>query len=318
VFVSGGTEANNMVITSQRDRAEASFLVAPVEHDSVLTPLLTPRGKGRVHWLAVDAGGRIVPESAGLCAHDASPDKPIVLAIQAANNETGVVQPVAEVVRAVRRQRDDAFILLDAAQAVGRVGLDVDALDVDAVSFSSHKIHGPAGVGVLVLRDGAERRISPLILGGGQERGLRSGTLNVAGVAGLAAALRLRRTSFAKSVALLAAVRDAFEARLGERLGDLVKVNGGGERVPNTSNVRLTGVDGMRLLARLDERGVLASQGSACSSGRPEPSRTLLAMGLSPEQAFSSLRFSFSVLNTVGEALVAADITCDLALEMMS
>lgn len=311
VFVSGGTEANNTVLASFKDDADVTFLVAPVEHASVLKPLAQADRDGRVRWLSVDSHGRVDPESVESLAHSAKGR--IVLAIQAANSETGVIQPVIDAVQALRGERGDAFVLLDAAQAVGRIPLDIDALDVDAVSFSGHKLHGPPGTGALVLPNADARRISPLILGGGQERGMRSGTLNVPGIAGFGMAALLRQDDFSGSVPRMATMRDAFEARLRERLGNRTSINGGGvARVANTSNVRFAGVDGMRLLALLDERGVLASQGSACSSGRPEPSATLTAMGLSATQAFESIRFSFSILNSIDEALAAADIATDL------
>jgi cysteine desulfurase len=314
VFVSGGTEANNTVLAALARQEQTVFLAAPVEHASILKPLAGLAGRGRMLSLPVDSCGRVDPDGAARLAGEGAP---VVLAIQAANSETGVVQPVAEVVRAVRARRPEAFVLLDAAQALGRVPIDLAGLDVDAVSFSGHKLHGPAGTGALVLRAGADERINPLILGGGQERGLRAGTLNVPGIAGLAAALRQRRDRFDEAVSALRAVRDAFEARLVDRLGPRVAFNGAAApRVANTTNARFAGVDGMRLLALLDERGVMASQGSACSSGRPEPSATLSAMGLGATDAFASLRFSFSILNTVAEALQAADIAAGIVREI--
>jgi cysteine desulfurase len=315
IFLSGGTEANNMVLKSFANDPETTFLVAPVEHASVLKPLAKADAEGRVRWLKVDSSGRIDPDDVVRQARTAG--GPVVLAIQAANSETGVIQPVAESVRALRAIHSHAFVHLDAAQALGRVHLDMNEMDVDAVSFSGHKLHGPVGVGALVLRDSDSARLKPLLLGGGQERGLRAGTLNVAGIAGLAKALSERRDTFVLTVETLGALRDDFEKRLLLRLGNRVAFNGAAApRVANTSNVRFTGVEGMRMLALLNDRGIMASQGSACSSGRPEPSSTLLAMGLSPEEAFASLRFSFSVLNTNEEAIVTADAAAAIAQEI--
>lgn len=315
IFVSGGTEANNMVLKSFANDPKATFLVAPVEHASVLKPLAEADAQGRVRWLRVDPSGRIDPDDVVRQARIA--EGPIVLAIQAANSETGVIQPVVESVCALRAIHSQAFVHLDAAQAVGRVRLDMNEMDVDAVSFSGHKLHGPVGVGALVLRDSASARLKPLLLGGGQERGLRAGTLNVVGIAGLAKALSERHDTFVSTVETLVALRDDFEKRLRLRLGNRVAFNGAAApRVANTSNVRFTGVEGMRMLALLNDRGIMASQGSACSSGRPEPSSTLLAMGLSPEEAFASLRFSFSILNTNEEAIVSADAAAAIAQEI--
>jgi cysteine desulfurase len=311
VFVSGGTEANNLVLRPFAANKSWSCLVAPVEHPSVLKPLAAADADGRLHWLRVDHCGLIDPDD--VARQTALCNGNVVLALQAANSETGVVQPVAAIVKALRSASAKAFVLLDAAQAAGRIPISLSELDVDAISFSGHKLHGPSGTGVLVVRDGATSQLSPLLLGGGQERGLRSGTLNVPAIAGLSVALRLRNEAFGKEVGRLASMRDLFEARLYSRLGNRVSVNGGSAaRVANTSNLRFQDVDGMRLLALLDGRGVMASQGSACSSGRPEPSSTLTAMGLSQEEAFGSLRFSFSIYNTLEEATSAAETTVSL------
>ncbi len=313
VFVSGGTEANNMVLRSFTSDLSTTFLVAPVEHASVLKPLA--EADDRIRWLKVDSSGRIDLDDV-VCQARACEGQ-IVLAVQAANSETGVLQPIADIVRTLRAVRPTAFVHLDAAQAIGRVPLDMIEMDVDALAFSGHKLHGPAGTGALVLRGSAASRLKPLMLGGGQEDGLRSGTLNVAGIAGLAKALSDRRDHFAMIVERLGDLRDEFEKRLRERLGNRVAFNGAdAPRVANTANVRFHGVENMRMLALLNDRGIMASQGSACSSGRPEPSPTLLAMGLTPDEAFASLRFSFSILNTRDEAIIAADAAADFAREI--
>ena len=292
------------------------FFAARVEHASVLKPLERADADGRVVWLGVDSLGRVDPEGVARAARMARPAKRRVLAIQAANGETGVVQPVDQVVSEFRSAFDNGFVLLDAAQAVGRRRLFLNSLGIDAVSFSGHKLHGPQGTGALIVAN-PNVAITPLILGGGQERGLRSGTLNVPGVVGFGVAAQRRREDFLPCITGLGRMRDSFETRLKERLGNHVAFNGvGAERVTNTSNVRFAGVDGMRLLALLDERGVMASQGSACSSGKPEPSATLTAMGLSAGEAYSSLRFSFSILNDIDQALAAADIAAELAREI--
>lgn len=304
-FVSGGTEANNTVISSfVRKETPPIFLVATVEHSSVIEPLLS-WCPNRVSWLQVDACGRIDPEDARRHAFRAN--GPIVLLLQAVNSETGVIQPVDEIVGAVRSARPDAFVHLDAAQAIGRIRIDRQASFVDSISFSGHKMHGPQGTGVLIVRDLTTLR--PFVLGGGQERGLRSGTPNVPGIVGLGVAARTRMCSFDAANGKMFELRDRFEEAVLRGLGELVLINGGNAaRVSNTSNLRFRSIDGMQLLAHLDAAGVMASQGSACSSGRPEPSRVLRAMGLSESDAFSSLRFSFSVLNAAEDALAAADI----------
>lgn len=305
VFVSGGTEANNAAINSFLRTDACAFLVAPVEHPSLIEPLRA-RCPDRIAWLDVDSQGRIEPGSAADAAKAST--GPLALLLQAVNSETGVIQPVREVIEAVRAVRPDAFVHLDAAQAVGRIPLGEWTSSVDTLAFSGHKIHGPAGTGVLAVRDGAHVR--PFMLGGGQERGLRSGTPNVPGIVGLGVAAHVRTATFEKSNEDMRRLRDRFEKTVLEALSGRVQVNGGGAaRVSNTSNLCFDGIDGMQLLAQLDATGVMASQGSACSSGRPEPSRVLLAMGLSEREAFSSLRFSFSILNSEDEADEAARIT---------
>lgn len=314
VFLSGGTEANNMVVQAFASDPLTTFMAARIEHSSLIEPLHGIPHE-RVLWIEVDESGRIDIDDAIDKAKSSAAR--IVLTVQAANGETGVVQPVRPLVEAIRNCSADAFVHVDAAQALGRISLSMTDFDADSLSFSAHKVHGPMGVGALVFRNPDERRVPPLLRGGGQERGLRSGTSNVPGIVGMAKALELRRGRFDEANAALAAMRNAFEGALTHRLGARVSFNGAtAERVSNTSNARIDGVEGMRLLARLDQDGVAASLGSACASGRPEPSPALLAMGLSERQAYSSVRFSFSVLNTLEEALRAAGIVAEIAEEI--
>jgi len=301
VFTSGGTEANNMVL---RGITDATIVTTAVEHPSVLRPA---RASGRAVVLPVSAEGIVSPEAV---ADALPPDgRAPILSVQWANSETGVIQPVAEIVRLAREARPDAFIHVDAAQAIGRIDLDVGG--IDAVTFSGHKLHAPGGTGVLALLDPEDERITPLLLGGGQERGYRSGTQNVLGIVGLGAALLDREWDFRKHSKAMRDMRDAFERAVLRGVPGSVVNGGGALRVPNTSNIRFPGADAMALVAALDQRDVACSVGSACSSGRPEPSHVLTAMGLSEAEAYSSVRFSFSVLNTIEEAHRAAEIVID-------
>jgi cysteine desulfurase len=255
--------------------------------------------------LEVAGDGRLDAEAL-MRAITAAPPGPLLVSLQWASNETGVVQPIRELAAAVRAVRPDAFFHTDAAQAVGRVPVNVAAAGVDAVTFSGHKIHGPHGIGALVLADPNQSRIAPLVHGGGQEYGLRSGTNNLPGAAGLGLAAATRARSFGDSASRMRAVRDAFEEGLAALVPNTVVNGASAPRLPNTSNVRFPGRDGMEIVARLDALGVACSQGSACSSGKPEPSHVLRAMGLSETDAYSSVRFSFCALNTIDEALRAA------------
>ncbi len=311
IFVSGGTEANNSVIESFVRDPLASFVAAPVEHSSVYEPLRN-RCANRVSWTRVDSSGRIDADDVRR-AVERAPSGPVLLVVQAANSETGVIQPVAEIVRAARAVRPDTFIHLDAAQGIGRVPLSVNDVGINTLSFSGHKLHGPAGTGALVIASG-EEMLRPFILGGGQEQGLRSGTLNVPGIVGLGVAAQKRAAQLNSANDHMGRLRDAFEAIVQDGLGRAVAVNGAlALRVSNTSNLCFRSVDAMQLLACLDAHGIMASQGSACSAGRPEPSRVLRGMGLTEQEAFSSVRFSFSVLNTIADAQEGAAIVVSAA-----
>ena len=305
VLTSGGTEGSNTVLGSAGD--EATILVTSVEHPATMLPAERARRRGsKLVVVPVDSCGQADPAAFGRAA-DQAPTKKVYVSVQWANGETGVIQPVAAIAEAVRASRPGALVHVDAAQAVGRV--PTPALPgVGAFTFSGHKLHGPQGTGVLALGSDSDVNIPVLLAGGGQERGRRSGTQNVAGAAGLAAALEARAADFEGAVHRMRALRDAFETRVIDLVPEAV-VNGRSRQVPrtpNTSNVRFPNTDGTSLVARLDALGVLCSQGSACSSGRPEPSRVLQAMGISQRDAYSSVRFSFSILNTEDDVENAA------------
>ncbi|NOD36648.1 MULTISPECIES: cysteine desulfurase family protein [unclassified Ruegeria] len=298
IFTSGATEANNTVISAALSKGQ-KIVCTSGEHPSVESA-----AKYTDHDLievGLDSDGvvNLAALREALNAHPRS-----LVAMHWANGETGVLQPVDEVCELATYF--GAKTLFDGAQAVGRVPRDELSAKYSFLSFSSHKLHGPQGVGVLCLGDNS--KVTPLISGGGQERGLRSGTENLPGAVGFGVACRERRLSLEGDLEHLRQLRDTFEAALSEGL-EGIRINGkGARRVPNTSNITFHGVDGQALAARLDAENVICSQVSACSSARPSPSRTLMAMGISEEEAFSSLRFSFSILNTMEDALEAADI----------
>ncbi|WP_041797246.1 cysteine desulfurase family protein, partial [Pararhodospirillum photometricum] len=311
IFTSGGTEGNNLVIGHHaEDAGQWTLITTKVEHPSILRPAeaLARRG-ARIILLDVSASGTVNPADAARAARETI--GPVKVSIQWANSETGVVQPVANVGRAVKAIRPDALVHSDIAQAVGRVPVDLVAAGVDVATFSGHKLHGPQGSGVLVLTDPDDRRVSPLILGGGQEQGMRSGTQNVAAAVGLGRAAEVRAAHLEVMIAKMAAIRDCFERAILKLVPEAVVNGSRASRVPNTSNIRFPGIEGMALLAKLDEKGVAASLGSACSSGKPSPSHVLTAMQLSEDEAYASLRFSFSIFNTQKEVRLAAQIVAD-------
>jgi cysteine desulfurase len=318
VFTSGGTEANNIVVLGGDPTPPWRCVIASkVEHASILRPV---EAIGRLGCttilLDVDADGLVDVASLERAAASAPPG-PLLVAIQTANSETGTLQPIAALSAVLRAVRPDAFFHADAAQSVGRVSVDLEDLGADSVSFSAHKLGGPQGVGALVMADPEEHRLAPLTRGGGQERGLRSGTHNLPGIAGLGLAARLRARRLSDAAKRMLAARDTFEASLLAAVPGLVVNGAKAPRLPNTSNVRFSGRDGMSILARLDLLGIACSQGSACSSGKPEPSHVLRAMGLSDPEAYESLRFSFADFNEIEDGMTAARVVAQ-ALETIA
>lgn len=294
-FTSGGTEALNHALRGAAEAfpAKRHLVTTAVEHSAVraLAGWLQHQGL-EVTVLGVDGEGRL-----DLAELEAAlrPDT-LMVALMAANNETGVRFPVAEA--AARAKRAGALLAVDAVQALGKIPVDVAAWGADLVAFSGHKFHGPKGVGGLWIRRGV--RLRPFMVGGQQERGRRGGTENLPGLVGLGKAAELALAHLPDQ-ALVAALRDRLEAGLREALPDLRIHGAGAERLPNTSLFAVPGVEGEALQLRLNERGICVSTGSACTTGRPEPSHVLQAMGVSPELARGTVRLSLSRETTAEE-----------------
>ncbi|MBX9926314.1 MAG: cysteine desulfurase [Hyphomicrobiaceae bacterium] len=291
VFTSGATEANATVLRSGFDVA----LRASIEHDSVLAAIAA--SGARVVELPVDGHGVIDVKAVRLAIEGLPDGAKAVVAVQVANNETGVVQPVAEVA-AIAKARG-LHVHCDAVQAPGRMGVDINSLGVDTLVLSAHKMGGPKGVGALVVRDGVV--VTPLIAGGGQERYRRAGTENVAAIAGFGAAARAAMAG-QKFVLKLAALRDRLEAGVLTITPAAVVVGAGAARLPNTSCIALAGQSAELMLIKLDLAGVAVSAGAACSSGKAGRSHVLAAMGLDPAIARAAIRVS------VGAATTDADV----------
>ena len=288
VFTSGATESNNLAIAGAvragRDRGRHVVTVA-TEHTAVLDVCAALEADGvDVTRLGVDAGGLVDPAAVEAALRDDT----VLVSVMAANNEIGVLQPIAAI-GARARARGVAFHC-DAAQAVGKIPLDVEAMAVDLLSLSAHKFYGPKGVGALyVRRRGPAADLPPLHHGGGHERGLRSGTLNVPGIVGCGAAAEIARAEMAADATALGALRDRLLALLQARIAGL-HLNGAREpRLPHSLNVRIDGVDGRQLLMGLSDLSL--SSGAACCTASAEPSHVLKAIGLSDEAARASLRF---------------------------
>lgn len=295
VFTGGGTESVNTALHSlDRLAGQGTAVVSAIEHSAVLRWLEDQARE--VVRVPVTAGGRLEIECFGQALQGAA-----YVSIMAANNETGVIQPLREAVELARER--GLPVHSDAIQAVGKISLRVRELGVDLLSISAHKFHGPKGVGALYVREGL--RFKPLLCGGGQEFGRRSGTENTAGIVGMgAAAAWLKKLPEAPP----ADMRDTFEAIvLKEIAGSWV--NGDRDhRLWNTSHLSFDQCDAAGLLILLDDAGVACSAGSACMTGKQKPSHVQLAMGIPEARAKSSLRISFSRLNTMDEAVAAAGI----------
>jgi len=289
IFTGGGTEADNLAIKGAAEKLHDRgnhLITSSIEHHAVLysSEWLERRGH-RITFLPVDSSAMV--DLGAL--ESACSDETILVSVMAANNEVGSIQPVAEVAR-IARERSRALVHTDAVQGLGKIPLDVKELDADLASFSAHKIGGPKGVGALYVRSGTH--IAASVHGGGQERDLRSGTSNVAGIVGFGEAARLAVLEAEDEAKRLAKLRDRLEAGLLASIEGIVVNGGKSPRLPGTTNLSIEGVEGESLLLMLDAKGIAASSGSACTSGSLDPSHVLLAMGVSPEMAHGSLRFS--------------------------
>lgn len=286
VFTGSGTEADN---TALRGAAAAAreprrkIVYSTIEHHAVMNTAKALAEEGvPVEAARTRADGRVDLDDLRARVDD----RTAVVAVMLANNETGVVEPVAEVVRIARER--GALVHCDAVQAAGKIPVDVRALDVDTLALSGHKIYGPKGVGALYIKRGT--RLKAFVRGGSQERNRRAGTENVAGIVGLGRAAELAREDMGAESARLSGLRDRLEAQLLAILG--AQRNGEAPRVPNTANVSFSGLEAESLVMALDLAGVAVSTGAACAAGAVEPSHVLRAMGLPLERVQASLRFS--------------------------
>lgn len=301
VFTSGATESNNLAIlgASRAARGKGDHVVtSAVEHRAVLDPCRQLEAEGfEVTVLAPDATGRTTVEAVG----GALTGRTVLVSLMAANNEVGTLNPVAEIA-ALCASRGVLFHT-DAAQAFGKVPFDVGA-GVALASFSAHKLYGPKGVGVLYVRGRPRVTLPPLVFGGGHERGLRSGTLNVPGIVGFAAAVRLASREREAEAARLAALRDRLDSEIRGVLDGVTRNGPPVDRLPGNLSLSFAGVDGERLIASL--RDVAVSSGSACTTESAEPSHVLRALGIPDALAKATIRFGLGRFTTVVEVDFAA------------
>ena len=297
-FTGSGTEADNWALkgTMERLRSKGDHLITTkIEHHAILhTAEYLEKVEGvRVTYLPVDPDGRVRMED----LEAAMTDKTVLVSVMFANNEVGTIQPIGEI-GSLCRQRGVLFHT-DAVQAAAQLDIDVKALNIDMLSLSAHKMYGPKGVGAFYLRKGL--RLENFVHGGGQEKGRRASTENLAGIVGLGAAIERLKARLPEEKARLCALRDRLIDGVLSRIPD-AKLNGarGDGRLPNNTNFSFIGIEGETLLLDLDSKGISASTGSACSSASLEPSHVLLALGLSHEMAHGSLRMTLG-RGTTGE-----------------
>ena len=290
IFTGCGTESDNTVLFGVAERYAKKgnhIITTNVEHHAILHTCEALEKRGvEVTYLPVDENGMVTAEQVA----NAITDKTILVSIMFANNEVGTIMPIAEIGK-VCRERGVLFHT-DAVQAVGHVPIDVKAMNIDMLSLSAHKFHGPKGVGALYMKKGI--RLPSYVMGGAQERNRRAGTENVAGIVGLGAAIALATQTLEESAARMTNLRDKLIAGIAQRIPE-VKLNGHPTmRLPNNVNYSIKYIEGESILLMLDMNGIAASSGSACTSGSLDPSHVLLALGLSHEVAHGSVRLTLS------------------------
>ena len=299
VFTSGGTESDNHAIfgvveatpgvaaANGTNENAKHVITSSIEHEAVLNACqaLEKRGVG-VTYLPVDLAGRVDLETLRdtLSLHPET----VLITIMHANNEIGVVEPLEQIGRIAAEA--DVYLHTDAVQSAGKLPIDVNAMQLDLLSLSGHKLYAPKGAGALYIRGGT--RLRQLLYGGHHQRGFRPGTENVPGIVGLGKAAEIARQSLAQDGKRIASLRDTLEHGLVARV-PLARINAqGAPRTPNTANITFPGIEGEALVIALDLKGLACSTGAACSSGAVEPSHVLTAIGLPPEEARATLRFS--------------------------
>jgi cysteine desulfurase len=301
VFTSGGTEGDNLAISGLAHAGD-HVISSTIEHHAVLNSCKHLEAMGcEVTYVPVDGRGLVDPDD----VRRALRPNTRLITIMMANNETGVLQPIEEIGKTAAEA--DVYFHTDAVQAAGKVPIEVKRLGCDLLSISGHKLHGPQGVGAIYVGKGTV--LQPMFYGGSHERSRRAGTENVPGIIGLGKAAELAREALERGdLAQMSAMRDRIEQAILSEV-DATGVNGqGAPRVPNTTNIHFDYIEGEALVIALDLKGLAVSTGAACSSGAIEPSHVLTAMGLPPEIARASLRFSLGKQNTPDDVQFALDL----------
>jgi cysteine desulfurase len=295
LLTSGGTESNNTALYGIAHSNKGKHIItSSIEHEAILEPCKRLEEEGfRITYLPVDNHGLVNPQN----VKDVISDDTCLVSIMFANNEVGTIQPIQEISNICRE--NNVVFHTDAIQAIGKVPVDVENLEVGLLSISSHKINGPKGVGALYIKKGIN--IAPLILGGGQEKGLRSGTENVANIVGFGKACQLANENLEKNISYLKDLNDYLISNVTQQIPNVTLNGDSQKRIPNNTHFTFFGVNGEDLIIKLDEHDISASTGSACSVKTQKASHVLQAMGFSHEQITGSLRLTVGIFNTKEE-----------------
>jgi cysteine desulfurase len=313
VFTSGGTESDNHAIfgiVRSASGATKHIITSQIEHEAVLNACQALEKEGgtaagnrpaiEVTYLPVDASGLIEPEA----LRDAIRPQTALITVMHANNELGTIQALQQIGKIAAQ--NDIYFHTDAVQSAGKIPIDVNAIGVDLLSISGHKFYAPKGVGALYIRGGT--RLRQLFYGGHHQRGFRPGTENVPGIVGLCQAAELARAALSQDALRVSALRDELERGLLDRVPEARANAASAPRTPNTTNITFPGIEGEALIIALDLKGLACSTGAACSSGAVEPSHVLTAIGLPPEQARASIRFSLGRHTTAADIAFALEV----------
>lgn len=317
IFTAGASESNNIAIkglaaeaSKQGDRRQ--IITSAIEHKSVLKPATAVTNKGFCHQvIPVTKDGYLNLKALKALVGEET----LLVSVQAANNEVGTIQPIPEAVEVAKEC--GAYFHCDAAQALGRMKIDVQEWGIDLLSLSAHKAYGPKGIGILYIKGGsAGLPLEAITHGGSQEGGLRPGTLNVPACVGFAEACRIINQEFEREVTKLADLRDRLEGEILKRLNFAEVIGGRDHRLPSTTNIRFRGLEADAVLARLE--GVAVSTGSACEAGAPEPSHVLSAMGLSRDAAYECIRMAVGRFTSAEDIQVAEERLVEAASQLQS
>ena len=308
LITSGGTESNNTVLRGMAMKnPSCQIITSSIEHDAILEPCKKLSHHGfDVKYLPVDKFGMVSPED---LENEISKNTALV-SVMFGNNEVGTIQPIAELARICGKC--DIPFHTDAVQAVGKIPIDVKKLDIDLLSISSHKLYGPKGIGALYVKKGIN--LDPVLLGGGQEHGMRSGTENVANIVGFGKACEIAKNNLAENLAYVKKLRNSLIDKIIDEIPQVVLNGHPHERLPSNVHFTFLGVNGEDLIIKLDEYGVAASTGSACSVNTQKASHVLQAMGFSHEQITGSLRLTLGIFNNlteIGQAVTALKKTVE-------